>query len=187
LWFGTVDVADVTKPNYDRKVPEPSGEALLNMARQYHSAANALFSVGGDTMSPLYFLYTHAIELTLKAYIRSLGCSVPRIHVLQSLFERCRAQGLQVGLDLAKVIRLLESENELHGFRYFTFISTGTPEIGYLRQVVDDLMITVTEEIRKKPGKYLLKGAVLKFTVGKPERKLLNPTLKRTRVAPIAC
>jgi HEPN domain-containing protein len=173
----------MTRTNRERKLPELLAEAFLNMARQYHAAANTLLSSGGDTMSPLYFLYTHTIELVFKAYLRSLGCSVPRIHALQSLCARCQAQGLQVNVDLANVIRLLESENEVHGFRYFAFISTGIPEIGYLRQVVNDLMITVTEEINKKPGEDLLKGAVLKFTVGKPVKKLPKHTLVRTRVA----
>lgn len=173
----------MTKSKKRRKPPEPSAEAFLNMAREYHVAANTPFSIGRDTMSPLYFLYTHAIELAFKAYLRSFGCSVPRIHGLQSLCERCQAHGLQENIDLANVIRLLESENEVHGFRYFAFISTGVPEIGYLRQVVDDLMITVTDEVKKKPGENLLKGAVLKFVVSKPVKKLPNHTLERTRAS----
>src|SRR5262245_56693721 len=107
------------------KLPEPP-EAFLNMARQYHIAANTLFSVARDNASPVYFLYTHTIELALKAYLRSLGCSVPRGregHDLPSVLEKCRAKGLRITRDLADVIRLLQSENEFHGFRYFAFTS----------------------------------------------------------------
>jgi hypothetical protein len=60
----------------------------------------------------------------------------------------------------------------LYGFRYFAFVSTGIPEIGYLRQVVDDLMSIVAKDIERRRGKDPDNGVVLKFIVGKPEKKL---------------
>ena len=51
------------------KVSKPSPGAFLNMAREYHSAANTLFPIAKDVTSPIYFLYAHTLELTFKAYL----------------------------------------------------------------------------------------------------------------------
>ena len=101
----------------------------------------------------------------------SHGCSAPQIHDLESLCKSCQKHGLHVNRELADVIRLLESENKVHGFRYFAFLSTGIPEIGYLRQVADDLMVTVAREVEKTLSTGSHKGVVLKFIIGKPEKK----------------
>jgi hypothetical protein len=79
--------------------------------------------------------------------------------------------GLQMHDDLVTVIHLLESENKVHGFRYFVFASTSKPEIGYLRQAVDNLMTDVTEELSKRPKEDASSGVVFKFTVGKAIKK----------------
>jgi|ERR1035438_4866278 hypothetical protein len=162
----------MTKANKVSKLPKPSVGAFLNMARKYHSAANTLFPVAKDVKSPIYFLYAHTLELAFKAYLGSRGCSVPQIHDLESLCNSCQKQGLHINRDLANVIHLLESENKVHGFRYFAFVSTAIPEIGYLRHVVDDLMVTVTKDVETKPSKDSNKGVVGKFTFGKPEKKV---------------
>ena len=154
------------------KVSKPSPGAFLNMAREYHSAANTLFPIAKDVTSPIYFLYAHTLELAFKAYLGLHGCSVPQIHDLESLFKSCQKHGLHVNRELANIIRLLESENKIHGFRYFAFVSTGIPEIGYLRHVVDDLMVTVASNVEKTLSKGSDKGMVLKFIVGKPEKKV---------------
>ena len=157
------------KANKRRK---PSVGAFLNMAREYQRAANTLFARTKDVTSPIYFLYAHTLELAFKAYLGSHGCSVPQIHDLKSLCKSCQKHGLHVNRELANVIHLLESENEVHGFRYFAFVSTGIPEIGYLRQVVDDLMVTVAKDVERTLSKDSNKRAVLKFIVGKPEKKV---------------
>ena len=68
--------------------------------------------------------------------------------------------GLKVKLEFTNAIGLLETENNVQGFRYFAFISTGRPEIAYLRETVDNLMTTVTEEVRKRLGKSTSPGSV---------------------------
>lgn len=153
-------------------MPKPSVGAFLNMAREYHRAANTLFPIAKDVKSPIYFLYAHTLELAFKAYLGSHGCPVPQIHDLESLCKSCQKHGLPLNRELANVIHLLESENKVHGFRYFTFVSTGIPEIGYLRQVVDDLMVTVAQDVDRTLSKDANKGVVLKFIVGKPEKKV---------------
>ncbi len=152
---------------------ETTAEAFLNMAQQYHLAATTLFPIYQRVEPPLYLLFTHAIELALKAYLRSYGLSTPRGqqgHALQGLLAQCKRNGLQVGSDLQNVIQLLESENKQHGFRYFVFEATHRPDINYVREVVDKLMRIIEAEVNNRPTKGLV-GAVLKIIVGKPEKK----------------
>jgi hypothetical protein len=148
-------------------------EAFLNTAQEYHFAATKLLPLHQQLESPLYFLFTHALELALKAYLRSHGLPTPLGqpgHALKALFEQCQRKGLHVHSDLRGIIDLLGSENELHGFRYFVFKATARPDINYVREVVDELMGVVAEEVKKRHTKGL-SGAVMKFTVGKPEKK----------------
>lgn len=149
----------------------PTAQAFLNMAQEYHFAATTLFSAASRAESPLYFLYTHTIELALKAFLRSRGLPAPRKHVLETLCRRSQGSGLQINDDLWNVIYLLESENKDHGFRYFLFASTSKPEIGSLRKAVDTLMTEVTKDSSKWREESASTGAVLKFTVGKPVKK----------------
>jgi hypothetical protein len=143
------------------------------MAREYHRAANTLF-IAKEVASPLYFLYAHTFELAFKAYLAAHRASVPirgkRAHDLGSLCKSCQNHGLRVNRELTDVIHLLESENKEHGFRYFVFKPTGIPEIGYLREVVDDLMVIVAKDVERTCSKDSDK-AVLKFIFGKPEKK----------------
>jgi len=155
------------------KTDETTAEAFLNTAQQYHSAARALLPLREQVESPLYFLFAHAIELALKAYLRSCGLSTPRGqqgHALLDLLEACHRNGLRVGVDLPGVIRLLELEHGRHGFRYFIFEGIGRPSIDHLREVVDDLMRVIGEEVAKRPST-TPPAAVLKFVVGRPEKK----------------
>jgi HEPN domain-containing protein len=111
---------------------ETPAEAFLTTAKQYHLAAITLLTIHQRVEAPLYFLFTHALELALKTYLRSRGLATPRGpqgHALRDLLEQCYRNGLQVGLDLRNVVQLLESENSRHGFRYFVFEGTGRPDI----------------------------------------------------------
>jgi HEPN domain-containing protein len=155
----------------ERGLSAPTSQAFLSMAQQYHFAATTLFSAASRAEFPLYFLYTHTIELALKAFLRSRGLSTPRTHALRSLCNQCQEMGLRMHDDLVTVIHLLESENKVHGFRYFVFASTSKPEIGYLRQAVDNLMTDVTEESSKRSKEEASSGVVFKFTVGKAVKK----------------
>jgi hypothetical protein len=155
------------------KADETTAEAFLNTAKQYHLAARTLLPLHQQAESPLYFLFAHTIELAFKAYLRSRALATPRGqrgHALRDLREQCHKNGLQVGFDLRNVVQLLESENSRHGFRYFVFEGTGRPDINYLREVVDELMRVVEEEVAKRPTTGL-SGAVLKFIVGRPAKK----------------
>lgn len=150
-------------------------EAFLRFAQKYHLAATSLLPRFKQVDSPVYFLYTHALELAFKAYLRSHGLPTPqgqRGHDLRSLLEACRKQGLQVRSDesdLLNVVNGLQSENKEHGFRYYLFKPTVIPDIAAVREVVDDALSVVEEEVKNRPSKAT--GAVVKMTFGKPSRK----------------
>jgi HEPN domain-containing protein len=150
----------------------PAG-AFLNMAKQYHLAATVLFPLGEQMESPLYFLYTHTLELAFKTYLRLHNHVVPRTHELQLLLEKCADYGFCVSRDLKNIVHLLEYENKFHGFRYFTLEDTARPEINYLRAVVDDLMVIVIEEMKKRPNTNPPppKKVICRTIVGKPVKK----------------
>ena len=156
-----------------KRVEESPAEAFLSMARQYHLAATTLLPLYQQVDSPIYFLFTHALELTLKAYLRSHGLPTPRGsqgHALRDLLEQCHRNGLQIDLDLQNVVRLLESENSKHGFRYFVFEGTSRPEINYLREVINEVMRIIEKEVSKRPAQGLA-CAVVKWIVDKPVKK----------------
>ena len=84
------------------KTAQPLPEALFTMAEQYHLAAVTLAPMGDKVRSPIYYLYSHTIELALKAYVGLHRGTVPRIHDLRKLGQRSRELGLQWSRDLDK-------------------------------------------------------------------------------------
>ena len=96
---------------------ETTARAFLRTAKEYHLAARTLQPMSDQVEAPVYVLFTHALELALKAYLRSHGLSAPRGregHSLSKLLEQCRTQGFHVSIDLRNVVHLLESENSRH-------------------------------------------------------------------------
>jgi hypothetical protein len=70
-------------------------------AVSYLRAAEQVSKMNCDSHAPLYFLYSNAIELALKAYLRAKGASLSELqdmgHKLPSLLARARAAGLIEG------------------------------------------------------------------------------------------
>lgn len=81
---------------------------------------------------PAYFLLTHGIELTLKAYLRHAGLTVEQLwardlgHDLKALYVKACELGLadlyQLTTEDTEALDLLVSVNEFHQLRY---IQTG--------------------------------------------------------------
>jgi hypothetical protein len=139
--------------------------AYLNMAREYHEAANQLLSVcqrrprigsRRGLSDPINFLYFHTIELALKSFIRFHGHRIRHSHKLTELYEECRTLGLVIGSDdrftIGNIVSLLESGNEYQGFRYFNLKSTFIPDSPWTREVVEALVraIAAHAEVRAK-------------------------------------
>jgi hypothetical protein len=163
--------------------------AFLNMAREYHDAANELFAVSESRpriapnhrplSSPLSLLYFHALELGLKAFLRACGLPIEgarKHHKLTKLYAECRRSGLVVDQDdrfgLGNIVSLLESGNERQGFRYFSSGSAVTADLAWTREIVQRFIVALARQVEERDpnahapprlGKLIL-------TVGKPHR-----------------
>ena len=123
---------------------------LWMFAETYLQAANHLAETGGDVLrfnAPIYFLYSHAMELTLKAFLRSKGATLEKLrrmgHALPALLERARAQGLTPGAKAeydAELVALLDVYNSEHQFRYIVTGALRLPEIKALHEVAARLL-----------------------------------------------
>ncbi|MBK8580876.1 MAG: HEPN domain-containing protein [Flavobacteriales bacterium] len=152
--------------------PAPLAGALFNGAKQYHIAANTLYSSGDSKAveDPLYFLFAHSIELTLKAFLRFNVVPFKPIHDLDKLLDDAQKVGLKLKKSTSDAIKNLKSENHAHGFRYFVFASASRTEIDWLREATEELMTEVQTALDKHPDDKDL-GLVFKVTIGKPRPK----------------
>jgi len=141
--------------------------AFLNMAREYHDAAEVVFAESErrpqvlnhrPLSSPLSLLYFHTLELSLKAFLRAHGLPIQgtprRSHELTILYEECRTLGLVVDQDdrfgLGNIVGLLESGNEGQGFRYFRSGSVVTADLAWTREIVKRFMVVIAREVEKR-------------------------------------
>ncbi len=161
--------------------------AFLNLARQDQKAASRLLDsvekepkVGSQVplSDPIYFLYFHTVELSLKAFLRFHGQDVPRGqegHDIVELHRRCHSLGLRLNDPdgLQNVINLLASGNEDHGFRYFNLKSGPIPDLPWTREVVNSLIQVVRERVddNTPPGP----AVKVQILVGKPMEQVKPP------------
>ena len=142
--------------------------AFLNMAREYHDAANELFAVSESRprvvpnqrplSSVIGHLYFHTLELGLKAFLRAHGLPIEgtrrRSHKLTKLYKECQRAGLVVGQDdkvgLENIVGLLESGNECEGFRYFSSGSAVTADLAWTREIVQRFIVAIALEVEKR-------------------------------------
>ena len=121
-------------------VPAADAHAIsfFGFAREYQNAANLLYDSDKTLLDPIYFLYFHAIELALKAFLRAANIPIVadrkrKHHNLTKLYEECRTLGLTIGpddrFDIRNVVVLLEGANEDQGLRYFNMKSHSAPEL----------------------------------------------------------
>ena len=107
---------------------ETHAAAFLGFGRQYQKAADLLYEADKTLTIPTYFMYSHAIELALKAYLRAANLPIVtdkkrKHHQIAALYSECKSLGLKIGpddsTDIASVVALLEDANEDQGLRYF--------------------------------------------------------------------
>jgi HEPN domain-containing protein len=112
--------------NMATKTSDQPALAFFIRAQEYLSAADELLrspkrpkAVNG-WWHPIYFCYSHAVELALKAFGRSYNPEVEYGHPLTELYEKCREKGLVIDEnESGYIIRLLDGGNEDSGYRYF--------------------------------------------------------------------
>ena len=157
-----------------------SAMAFFNMAREYRHAASQLLDLnkGCSFSNPINFLYFHALELTLKAFLRSFDRPIVgtgrKSHKLSQLYEECQSLGLKIGsndrVGIANIVSLLEAGNEEQGFRYFNLKSGPVPHLSWTREVVEGLMHAVEPRVGvlDKQGSAPAPPAKMTIIYGKP-------------------
>src|SRR5580658_19030 len=144
--------------SYQRTLADP--KAYLNFARQFFLAADELAGSKSRVEFARYYLYFHATELLLKAYLRAQGKD-PWGHELSELLKECSDLGLVIDSEdkygLRKIVSLLESGDENMGLRYFTLKSGSLPDMVWTHEVVGQLVKAVTTAVEPdgdstKPG-----------------------------------
>lgn len=159
--------------------------AFLNMAREYADAANELFMIADSRRkihgqrslsSPLYFLYSHAAELALKAFLRSKDVAIPKTHELTEIYTQSRDLGLVIGpqgrIEIGNIVSFLDSGNKYQGFRYFNLESVTTADLSWVREVIAGLISAVEAHVAHVKDSIGSPGvAKVTVTFGKPKPK----------------
>lgn len=100
--------------------------ALFNYAHSYAQSAVTLEEKQTDAThwdAPIYFLYFHAIELYLKAFLVALGYDLDDLkkkhgHKVKPLAVMCQHQGVHFSLDAQEVIYLMTETDNVISSRY---------------------------------------------------------------------
>jgi hypothetical protein len=148
-------------------------------AQEYLSAADELLRSPNRPEAvnawwhPIYFCYSHAAELALKAFWRSHNPEVKHCHSLTDWYEKCREKGLVIDEnESGHIIRLLDTANEDSGYRYF--IREGmVADLDWTQEVVTRLLQAVQARVAEteKCGPFERKLRLSWGWVGKPVKK----------------
>ena len=142
-----------------RQTADVHAVSFLGMARNYKKAADLLFENEKTLSTPTYFLYAHAVELALKAFLRAQGLPIAsdrkqKHHRRKDLYDECRGLGLKIDKDdftnARNVFSLLDSADQEQGLRYFRANCGRIPEINWTRQTVEALIKAVEPSVKKK-------------------------------------
>ena len=105
---------------------------LFLFAYAYAEAAEVLRNAdtnAGHRDAPIRYLFTHAVELYLKAYLRAKGLTIdelrrrPYSHDTKSLLEKSEEFGLYLTLDLVSQIEFIANDTSDR------YIVTGTKKV----------------------------------------------------------
>ena len=129
---------------------------LYNYACSYHSAAQALSKAtfkATHKEAPTSFLYFHAIELFLKAYLRIHGHSVREIKgTFGHSIERMRKRAKHLGFDFmdedSDVLTLMEDSDIVIGSRYIRTGYKDVPTIEALERTAKSFRETTHDAAR---------------------------------------
>jgi hypothetical protein len=121
---------------------------LWTYADIYRQAARHLAETTDLGFSaPIYFLYSHAIELALEAYLRAHGATLLDLkaigHRLPVLLGHACSRGLDLGASAGEasgVIAMLDFYNQNLEFRYIVTGYKSLPELKEVDEVVMSLL-----------------------------------------------
>jgi len=154
--------------------------SFLGFAGQYQKAANLVCDSDKTLGVPIYFMYAHAIELALKAYLRAANVPIVadkkrKHHKITELFKECQRLGLKDDVtDMGNVVALLDGANEEQGLRYFRTKGAAYLDLSWTRDAVERLLQAIEPAVKRKgdvdgivPGRAVRAD----FIFGKPQPK----------------
>ena len=138
---------------------DTSAIGFFRFGRQYQKAANLLYEADKTLTFPIYFLYSHAIELALKAFLRAANLSVVtdkkrKHHQIAALYAECKSLGLGIGPDdptnINNIVALLEGANEDQGLRYANAKGFSIPDLSWTRDTVEELFSAIEPSVTSR-------------------------------------
>jgi len=162
-----------------QKTSQYHATAYFQRASEFLAGADELFTSESrrtlnDRWYPTYFLYAHAAELALKAFLRAHSPEVEYGHELTALYEKCRDIGMVIGQNdqtqIGNVVKLLDLANKDQGLRYF-LDTKYIADLTWTREVVTQLLQAVRPHVEKAENDNPSnsgKATKLMFILGKP-------------------
>jgi hypothetical protein len=101
---------------------------------------------------PIYYDYSHALELAMKAFLLAKGVSAERLHKkfghkLQLLWDECLRAGLVRDNFIGEIIEYLDPFAQSLEFRYLKTGRKTLPVLSEVEEAVDRLMAAVQKHI----------------------------------------
>jgi hypothetical protein len=168
------------------KMPKTSNAhqmAFFRRAGEFFSAAEKLFTSESGPMAsrrwlyPIYFCYSHAIELVLKAFLRLHSPEVEFGHDLTRIYAACVREGLVIDpkndREIRTVVAFLDAGNEDAGFRYL-FGRGPLPDLTWTREVVGRLIEVVEPHVMLEEEKHPSSRNIVRLlgTISKPTKQV---------------
>jgi hypothetical protein len=132
---------------------------LFNTAESYWKSAGALYEAQVKTshpLSPVRFLYYHAIELYLKAFLRGNGHSAKELrsnkfgHRICCLADRAAALGLPFVDEDKKVFSMMGTTDALIRSRYIQTGAVNWPAPEALDRACRSLRESIANDLKRK-------------------------------------
>ena len=108
---------------------------LFNFARSYWRSSEQLRASKPDVThpdAPILFLFYHAVEIYLKAYVRSAGYNLQQLkdisHKITKAGSAARKEGLKLTTDDTELLALINSYDNVIRSRYITTGAHSRPE-----------------------------------------------------------
>jgi len=127
-----------------------SSMGLWKYAKDYLDAGYTVTTSGPQTLAPIpaYYLYCHAIELALKAYLRGTGASIADLKRIGHDLSKARKKAIGIGLrDICELtpeqVEAIELANPIYSKKEFEYIAVGfktLPNIKVLQATAGSLI-----------------------------------------------
>ena len=139
-------------PIFPSEASGTRAQQYLHRARMFREAAVSLPDYrNGERFWPKYALLTHAIELSLKAFVGNPPGNQPHNHDLQGWYRLAVERGLPDEPGLKDNVDLLNELHRTHYTRYPQDRSSPVPEASAIADdTVDHLIFAVTQSINPR-------------------------------------